>query len=98
MFNPFSWLVDMFVKVQSTIGDFLKSVFNAELTLAITELKGPAIDIVKDLLDADLTDAQKRSDAVKQLAQVAKGLGITVGKSALNLIVEMAVQYVKNLK
>ena len=98
MFNPFSWLAGMFVKVQSTIGDFLKSVFNAELTLAITELKGPAIDIVKDLLDADLTDAQKRSDAVKQLAQVAKGLGITVGKSALNLIVEMAVQYVKNLK
>lgn len=98
MFNPIEWLKGLFTKVQSTIGDFLKGVFNSEMTLIISELKGPAIAIVKDLLDADLTSAQKRSEAFKQLSATAKDLGLTVGKSALNLLIELAVQYVKNLK
>jgi hypothetical protein len=98
MFNPFTWLSGIFSKFQATIGDFLKGVFSAELTLVIAKLKGPAIEIVKDLMDTDLTNAQKRADALKQLTQAAKELGLDVGKSALNLLIEMALQYVKNLK
>lgn len=98
MFNPFTWLKELFTKIQSTIGDFLKSVFNAELTLIIAKLKDPAIAIVKNLMSSDLSSEEKRAQALKELAEQAKVLGLDVGKSALNLLIEMAVQYVKNLK
>lgn len=98
MFNPITWFLGMFSKVQATLGDFIKGVFTAELTLIVAELKQPAIEIVKNLMEADLTNAQKRSEALKELAAIAKNVGLDVGKSALNLLIEMALQYVKNLK
>lgn len=98
MFNPFTWISSIFNKFQNTIQGFLKSVFTAELTLVIAELKDPAIAIVKNLMSSDLSSAEKRNQALAALAEEAKKLGLDVGKSALNLLIEMAVQYVKTLK
>ena len=98
MFNPFTWLSGLFTKIQSTIGDFLKSVFSAELTMVIAKLKDPAIAIVKGLMASDLSNDEKRKKALEDLAAQAQALGLDVGKSALNLLIEMALQYVKNLK
>lgn len=98
MFNPITWIKDLFSKVQLTIGAFLKSVFNAEMNLVIAKLKDPAIAIVQNLMGQDLTSEEKRALALESLIAEAKALGLQVGKSALNLLLEMAVQYVKNLK
>lgn len=98
MFNPFTWISGIFAKFQNTIGDFLKSVFNSEMTLVIAKLKDPAIAIVKNLMSSDLSSAEKRTQALEALMAEAKALGLDVGKSALNLLIEMAVQYVKTLK
>ena len=98
MFNPFTWISGVISKFQSTIGAFLKTVFNSEMTLVIAKLKDPAIAIVQNLMSSDLSSAEKRNQALASLAAEAKALGLDVGKSALNLLLELAVQYVKTLK
>jgi nicotinamide mononucleotide (NMN) deamidase PncC len=75
---------------------FILSLFERGIVEYLEELLPAAIGIVTKLMQNNtLTSEQKRTEAVKQLGDSAKSIGIDVGLSVLNLAVEMALQKVK---
>jgi hypothetical protein len=75
---------------------FILSLFERGIVEYLEKLLPIAVDIVTILAQNNtLTSEQKRTEAVRQLGDTAKNIGIDVGLSVLNLAVEMALQKVK---
>jgi len=75
---------------------FILSLFDRGIVEYLERLLPVAVGIVTNLMrNNTLTSEQKRTEAVKQLGEAAKNIGIDVGLSVLNLAVEMALQKVK---
>jgi len=75
---------------------FILSLFERGIVEYLEKLLPIAVDIVTKLAQNNtLTSDQKRTEAVRQLGDAAKSVGIDVGLSVLNLAVEMALQKVK---
>lgn len=86
-----------FSKLWGTLRDFLSNVFTATTSVVVSELKGIAINTVKELSSTDLSDDKKREQAFDAIYNYAIDEGLNVKDSVINLVIEMAVQYVKNL-
>lgn len=91
--NIFKTLIDLF---RNSFLDFLKAVFSPLSKKLVEELKDFAIDTVKELQESDLTSAEKRKEAFKKIKAEAIERGLAFTESALYLIIELALQYVKN--
>lgn len=97
--NPITWLVSLFNKVQATIQPFLSKVFNAAMNAFIAKLWETAVEAVEAAGKLeDLSNAEKRKEAVKRVIESAKANGIEYKDSMVNLLVEMAVAYWKSLQ
>ena len=73
----------------------LKTIFTGAVELLLAQLKDIAIQTVSELENTDLTNEQKRTEAFKRIGEYAKGKGLQVKDSLINLIIEIALQYVK---
>jgi len=97
MFNPFSWIKNIFTKVKPTINAFLAQVFHATMQAFVAKLWETAVEATKEVSLQDLTNAEKRKAVVKRITEVAKENGIEYKEHMLNLLTEMAVAYWKSL-
>lgn len=99
MFNSIAiWFTGLFDKIKATIQPFLAQVFSASLNLFISKLWELAVEIVGELSAEDLTNAQKRNEAIKRITKASKEKGIEYRDSQVALLVELAVQYWKSVK
>ncbi len=86
-----------FVRVGAVLKNVLKSVFSVVSKQLIDELLDFAITICKDLDAEDLTSSEKRKEAFKSIKAEATERGLDLRDSLVNLLIELAVNYVKSL-
>jgi hypothetical protein len=93
-----AWIKKTFNNLIRIFGQFIfiEDVFDAGTKVLIAELKDYAIDIVSRLMKMDMTNEQKRNEAFKAIKQEGILRGKTLSSSLINLIIELALQYVKN--
>jgi hypothetical protein len=91
-----AWIKKTFNNLIRVFGQFIEDVFNAGTKVLIAELKDYAIDIVSRLMKMDMTNEQKRKEAFNAIKQEGILRGKTLSSSLINLIIELALQYVKN--
>jgi len=92
-----SFFKKLFNKLFKIFNDFIKKVFTDSTQLIIAELKDYAISVVATLKNSDLKNEEKRKEAFKLIKAEAKKRKIKIKDSLVNLIIELAVQYIKNL-
>ncbi|KXB08571.1 hypothetical protein AKJ59_00755 [candidate division MSBL1 archaeon SCGC-AAA385M02] len=95
------------------IGKFFKKVFNSAirkvnkflkiaipqiLKLAYAELQEFAISVVKNLEYEDLANEEKRQKAFDEIKVRASYKSKEISDSAINLLIELAVQYIRKEK
>jgi len=94
----FKWLKYLFNKFIRAFKSFIRIVFTSSTQIIIGQLKDFAISVVILLNSRDLTNEEKRKEAFKQIKEEAIKRGLKVKDSIINLLIELAVQYVKNIK
>ena len=94
----FVWFKNMFSKVFKAFKSFITEVFESALRVFIGVLKDYAINVVYQLSATDLSNEAKRNEAFKKIKLEAIAKGLEVRDSWINILIEMALQYVKNLK
>ena len=93
-----AWLLSLLgisaVKLWEIAWDSIKK----EVTDRINDkaLQNLAVSIVESFKDKDLTNAQKREQAVALLIAQARDLRVGVTDSVANTLIELAVLYMKN--
>jgi len=92
----FSWLKSLFSAVIRAFKKFIAKVFTSATQRIIGELKDYAVEVVSTLEDLDLTNEKRRKEAFKQIKEEAEKRAIEIRDSVINLLIEMAVQYIKN--
>jgi hypothetical protein len=91
-----AWIKKTFSNLIRVFGQFIEDIFDAGTKVLIAELKDYAIDIVSRLMKMDMTNEQKRKEAFNAIKQEGILRGKTLSSSLINLIIELALQYVKN--
>ncbi len=92
----FNWIRDLFLKVVKAVKPFLLSVFNSATQIAIAAIKDIALASVEKLAATDLSNEEKRNQAFQEIKGYAITKGITVRDSLIFLVIEMAVNALKN--
>ena len=92
----FQWLVNLFNKIIAAFKSFIQAVFPTASQLIIGKLKDFAVKIVSELSLSDLTNEEKREAAFDKIKAEAISQGLEVRDSLINLLIEMAVAYLKN--
>jgi len=92
----FEWLKYLFNKFIRAFKSFIRAVFTSSTQIIIGQLKDFAIHVVSMLENTDLTDAEKRKKAFEQIKLEAEARKLQVRDSIINLLIELAVQYIKN--
>jgi len=75
---------------------FISEVFSVSTQMLIAELKEFAVTTVANLSLQDLTNDQKRAEAIARIKAEALTKGQEIGDSLAATIVELAYQYFKN--
>ena len=91
-----TWFKEVFNRLIRVFGQFIEDAFNAGVKVLIAEFKDYAIDIVTRLAGMDMSNEQKRNEAFKAIKQEGVLRGKNLSSSLINLIIELAVQYLKN--
>lgn len=73
----------------------LKTIFTGATELILAQLKDIAIEAVEELSKTDMTNEEKRTEAFKRISTYAMTKGINAKESLINLVIEIAVQYIK---
>jgi hypothetical protein len=68
---------------------------NALLSLILGSLKKVVLEIIAKLSYENITDEEKRKAAFEQIKQAAVAEGRILKDSLINLVIELAVQYLK---
>ena len=92
----FTWLKNLFSKIIAAFKSFIQEVFNQASQIIIGKLKDFAIKVVEELDYKDLTNEEKRKAAFDSIKAEAISQGLDVRDSLINLIIEMAVVYLRN--
>lgn len=82
--------------IPSIIWNFYAPILKQIIVEGAASLLPLALDIVRELAEADKTGAQKREAAVKALTKAAIRNGIDASESLIRFTVESAVQKVKS--
>lgn len=90
------WFKNLFNKFLKAFADFAKAVFTESKKIIIGQLKDLALQVVGELEKTDLLDEEKRNEAFKKLQDYAAQQGINVSHSLIYLIIEMALQQLKD--
>ena len=91
-----SWFVDIFNKLLAIFKKFIEDAFAAGSKILIAEFKDFAILVVTELKATDLTNEQKRAEAISRIKAEALARGKVLNDSLVNTLVELAYQYVIN--
>ena len=91
-----NWLKGIFFKVCNALGGFFKQVFTSATQIILVQLKDIAINAVSELEKTGLTNEEKRKEAFKKISDYATLKGLDVKASLINLVIEMALQVIKN--
>lgn len=94
--NMFSAVKRFFSAVLRSFWGVLKVVFAGATELILAQLKDVAIQTVSELESTDLTNEQKRQEAFNRIVIYAKNKGIDAKASLINLIIEIALQFIKS--
>lgn len=94
----FNWLKRVFSKVRKIFSQFIKDVFQSALKVFIAELKDYAIALITTLVNTDMSNEAKRDKAFQGIRAAAISKGLEIRDSWINILIEMALQYVKNIK
>lgn len=76
--------------------EFCAKVFTAEKALVLAALQSFAIDAVTTAEKTGLSSSEKRNQAFNEISAKAQTAGIVTGASAIALVLEMAVQAIRN--
>ena len=90
-----SWFSNLFNSLVKAFKRFLAVALPLAKQIIIAQLKDFAITTVNKLSATNLTDEAKRKQAFNEIKDEAKRRGIEVKDSMINLIIEIAVQYLK---
>ena len=82
--------------IPSLIWNFYAPIFKQLIAEGASSLLPLALDIVRELADADKTGSQKREAAVKKLTSAAVRNGIDASESLIRFTIESAVQKLKD--
>ena len=92
----------LFQKATRAVSKFAKWAFTEVLIPSVQDSLSPlfedAIAVIKELDASDITNAAKRSVAFDKLKDIARGKDVIVRDAAINLLIEMAVTRLKNIK
>jgi hypothetical protein len=89
------WLKELWAKLVGIFKSFLMDAFTQAEQIVLAELKDFAVVTVKNLMVSDLSSADKRKAAFEAIKAEALKRGKTMGDSLVNVLVELALQYVK---
>ncbi len=92
----FNWFSKLFSTVAKIFQSFIDAVFTQASKIIVAELKEIAIEIVAEIGSTDLSNEEKRNEAFTRIKESAKEKGLEARDSLINLIIELAVQYLKN--
>ena len=90
-----SWIVGLFNKFVRVFKSFLAIALPVGKQVIIAALKDIAIAAVSKLENTDLSNEEKRNQAFKDIGAEAKAKGIVAGSNLINLIIELALQYIR---
>jgi len=87
-----------FVKAGSVLKNVLKTIFVVFSKEIIDELLDFAISICGELDGKDLSSSDKRKEAFKAIKDEATVRGMNLRDSLINLLIELAVNYIRSLQ
>jgi len=85
----------VFSNLYKTAKKFIEEALGMVVHVVIAQLKDIAIKVVEELENTDLTDAEKREEAFRQIKEYAVLKQIEVKSSIIYLVIELALQYIK---
>ena len=93
-----TWLLSLLGIAVTKLWEIVWDSIEKEVTDRINDkaLQNLAVSIVESFKDKDLTNAQKRENAVALLIAQARDLRVSVTDSVANTLIELAVLYMKN--
>ena len=91
-----NWIKSLFNRLVRAFKEFLKIALPVAKQLILAELKDFAISVVDKLQSSKLSNTEKRKEAFKQIEEEAKNRGKSVSSSLINVLIELALQYIKN--
>jgi hypothetical protein len=83
-------------KIRNLFLSFVKDAVGELTQKLVVELKDFAVQTVATLENSDLTDVAKRKAAFTQIVSEAKARGLVYSDSAINFLIELAVQKLKS--
>lgn len=90
------WIKNWFSALMRIFKSFIKQVFSVSVKLLIAEFKDFALVTVKDLALTDLNSDEKRQEFLKRLKDEGISRGKSLSTSVMNIILELAIQFLKN--
>lgn len=94
----FTWIANIFNKFVRACKAFLAVAIPIVTQVILGQLKDFALEVVKELAGANLSNEEKRKIAFERIKQYAISVGISISDSLLNTLIELAVQAWKNEK
>jgi hypothetical protein len=94
-----TWVKALFSKVWASLREFLKQVFTQSVEQVLAAIKDIAVQAVSEIENSTtLTDEQKRKAAFDKIKAYAIEKGIGAKDRIINLAIELALTYIKNIK
>ena len=90
-----AWVTKLFDKVKAVVQMFLQKAITGGVEIFIAEFKDVAIATVMELDAQTLKDTEKRKQAFDRIKAAVAASGKQAGDSWINLLIEIAVQYLK---
>jgi len=91
----FEWIASLFNKLIKVFKAFIAEALPIAKQIIIAQLKDIALETVQNLAVTDLSNDDKRKEAIKAITEYAKLNGIKAGESIINTMIELAVQKLK---
>jgi len=91
-----AWFSGLWNKFIGLFNDFMKEVFTQATQIVIGQFKDLASKVVADLEGKDMSSADKRIEAFNLIKTQAEAQGKVLSSSLINLLIELAVQRLKN--
>jgi len=89
---------NVFVSVWGQVKEFLKTAIPQVVAIIFLDLKDFAIQVVSELELKDISNEEKRKQALEKIKEEAKKRGFELKDRIVNLLIELALNYIKNKK
>lgn len=89
------WVENILNSLLKIFKIFIEDCFDKATKILIAEFKDFAVSVVSELKGQDLSNEEKRAEAFKRIKEKVKESGKDMGDSLINMLIELAVQYLK---